>query len=122
MENFGVYDEETVMRLLVFMDGYCRIFSIVSLQVQLQLFGEFGCIYSSFHFFISLTKYHKGIFINIIVNENNCLLGWFYQIRGENIGIEDLSFKKDTFYGWKGGTDKEIYFFFYLPDTLFVFR
>lgn len=34
VENFGVYDEETVMRLLVFMDGYCRIFSIVSLQVQ----------------------------------------------------------------------------------------
>ena len=78
----------------------------------IKLFGEFGCIYSSFHFSFLLLSIIR------VFSYNNCQweqlsLGWFYQIRGENIGIEDLSFKR---YLLRGGravrTKKSIFLLF----------
>ena len=119
MEYFGVYDKETVMGLLVGPDGYRRIFGIVPLQVQLQLFVEFGGIYRGFYSFLPFAEHHERTFIYVIVDENDGFFGGFYQVGGKDVGIEDLSFEEDTFYRGQGGADEEVNLFFCLCDTFF---
>lgn len=56
--NIVVDDEETVVRLPVFVDRNGRIFGIVPLDIELQNLADAGGEYSSFYFGLPFAQQH----------------------------------------------------------------
>ena len=57
---------------------------------------------------IALAEQGEGRLVDVVVDEDDGLLGLFNEVGYLHVGIKDLSIVEDTLYRWQRGTDEEI--------------
>ena len=107
-----VDDEEAVMIALAHIDCYRWVLLVVALYIQLLLLVQLASIDGGSDIWIALAEQGEGGFVDIVVNEDDGLLGLFDEVDYLYVGVEYLTIVEDAFHWWQGRTDEEIDFLF----------
>ena len=110
--NHIVDDEEAVMIALAHIDCYRWVLLVIALYVQLLLLVQLASIDDGSDIWIALAEQGEGGFVDIVVNEDDGLLGLFDKVDYLYVGVEYLAIVEDSFHWWQGGANEEIDFLF----------
>ncbi len=80
VDVFVVDDQKAVVGFGEVFDFDCRVLLIVFVQVCFELFGNIAGEDCCFHAWISFGKQHQNTFIYVIVNQDDCIISFFYQL------------------------------------------